>query len=234
MAVAPLRRAVERYGSIFVQVYGMTEAGGASILHPHDHILDGTPAQVRRLGSAGQAMLGYRVRVARPDGTDCAPEEPGEILVKGPGVMRGYWNNHPASVETLEDGWLHSGDVGFLDADNYLFVIDRKKDMIVSGGENIYPREVEEAIYFHPAVEEVAVIGVPDPRWGEAVKAFVVTKAGAGVTADEIIEHCRKHIASYKKPKSVEFLAELPRLPNKKIDKKQLRAPFWDGQSRHV
>ena len=234
MAVAQLRLAVAAFGPILAQIYGMTETGLGTILHPNQHVLDGDPQWVRRLHSAGQEALGYRIRVVRPDGSDCDPEEQGEIWVKGPGVMVGYWNNHPASLDALEDGWMKSGDIGTLDNDRFLFVMDRKKDMILSGGENIYPREVEEALYAHPAVAEAAVIGVPDPRWGESVKAFVVTAPGAAANEAELIEHCRKHIASFKKPKSVEFVGALPRLPNKKIDKKQLRAPYWQGHTRQV
>ena len=234
MAVAQLRAAIAAFGPILTQIYGMTESGLGTILHSHQHVLDGPPEWVRRLGSAGQEALGYRIRVVRPDGSDCAPEEQGEIWVKGPGVMAGYWNNHPATLDAIEDGWMKSGDIGAFDKDRFLFVLDRKKDMILSGGENIYPREVEEALYSHPAVAEAAVIGVPDSRWGESVKAFVVVAPGKTVAEGDLIEHCRKHIASYKKPKSVEFVAELPRLPNKKIDKKQLRAPHWAGRTQQV
>jgi acyl-CoA synthetase (AMP-forming)/AMP-acid ligase II len=234
MAVAQLRQAIAAFGPILVQIYGMTESGLGTILHPHQHVLDGAPEWIRRLGSAGQEALGYRVRVVRPDGSDCEPEEQGEIWVKGPGVMVGYWNNHPATLNAIEDGWMKSGDIGAFDKDRFLFVLDRKKDMILSGGENIYPREVEEALYTHPAVAEAAVIGIPDSRWGESVKAFVVLTPGNAANEGDLIEHCRKHIASYKKPKSVEFVSALPRLPNKKIDKKQLRAPYWDGRTRQV
>ena len=234
MAVAQLRQAIAAFGPILAQIYGMTECGLGTILHPHQHVLDGPPEWVRRLGSAGQEALGYRIRVVRPDGSDCEPEEQGEIWVKGPGVMAGYWNNHPASLDAVEDGWMKSGDIGAFDKDRFLFVLDRKKDMILSGGENIYPREVEEALYAHPAVAEAAVIGVPDSRWGESVKAFVVMTPGQGASEGDLIEHCRKHIASYKKPRSVEFVSALPRLPNKKIDKKQLRAPYWEGRTRQV
>ena len=229
MAVAQLRSAISVFGPILVQIYGMTETGLGTILQPHQHVLDGPAEWTRRLGSAGQEALGYKVRVVRPDGSDCDVDEQGEILIKGPGVMLGYWNNHPATFDALEDGWMRSGDIGAFDKDRFLFVLDRKKDMILSGGENIYPREVEEALFHHPAVKEVAVIGIPDDRWGESVKAFVVTAPGLSVTEADLIEHCRGYIASYKKPKSVVFVDALPRLPNKKIDKKQLRAPFWKG-----
>jgi acyl-CoA synthetase (AMP-forming)/AMP-acid ligase II len=234
MAVAPLRRAVEKYGPIFTQIYGMTETGSGTVLHAHEHVIGGNEKQQRRLGSAGKVVTSYQLRVVRDDGTDCNVEERGEILLKGPGIMRGYWNNHPATFAAIEDGWMHTGDIGLLDEDNFLYVIDRKKDMIVSGGENIYPREVEEVIYAHPAVMEVAVIGTPDERWGEAVKAYVVLRNGEQATETDIIEHCRQHIASYKKPKRVEFIDALPRLPNKKIDKKQLRAADWHGRDRAV
>ena len=230
MAVAQLRAAVSMFGPILLQIYGMTECGTGTILHPHQHVLDGPPEWTRRLGSAGQEAMGYKIRVVRPDGSDCEVDEQGEILIKGPGVLVGYWNNHVATFEALEDGWLRSGDIGAFDKDRFLFVLDRKKDMILSGGENIYPREVEEALFHHPAVKEVAVIGIPDDRWGESVKAFVVTSPDRSVTEAELIEHCRGYIASYKKPKSVDFVDALPRLPNKKIDKKQLRAPFWTGR----
>lgn len=234
MPVAQLQRALAMYGSIFMQVYGMTETGLGTVLLPHQHVLEGTPEEVRRLSSAGQAAQGYQIRVVRPDGSDCEPEELGEILIAGPGVMRGYWNNHPASFEAIEDGWMHTGDIGTFDKDAFLYVLDRKKDMILSGGENIYPREVEEAIYCHPAVLETAVVGMPDKRWGESVKAFVVLRPGATVSEREIIEHCRSLIASYKKPKQVVFIDALPRLANKKIDKKQLRAADWAGYARQV
>jgi acyl-CoA synthetase (AMP-forming)/AMP-acid ligase II len=234
MAVAQLRRAVSAFGPILMQIYGMTEVGLGTVLHPHHHVLDGPDKWVRRLASAGQEALGYRVRVVRSDGTDCEIGEEGEILIKGPGVMLGYWNNHPASIAAVEDGWMHSGDIGRFDDDRFLFVLDRKKDMIVSGGENIYPREVEEALAMHPAISDAAVIGVPDERWGESVKAFVVLASGASANEAEIIEFCRQSIASYKKPKSVEFVASLPRLPNKKIDKKELRKPYWQGKDRNI
>jgi acyl-CoA synthetase (AMP-forming)/AMP-acid ligase II len=234
MAVAQLRRALATYGPIFMQVYGMTETGLGTVLHTYQHVLDGTPEETRRLSSAGQVAMGYQVRVVRPDGADCDCEELGEILIKGAGVMRGYWNNHSATVEALEDGWMHTGDIGTFDKDAFLYVLDRKKDMIISGGENIYPREVEEAIYHHPDVAEVAVVGMPDERWGEAVKAFVVRKPQATVSQEDIIAHCRTLIASYKKPKQVVFIDALPRLANKKIDKKVLRAADWKGRDRQV
>jgi acyl-CoA synthetase (AMP-forming)/AMP-acid ligase II len=148
--------------------------------------------------------------------------------------MTGYWNNSAATVEALRDGWMHTGDVGFFDSEAFLFIVDRKKDMIVSGGENIYSREVEEALLAHPAVLQAAVIGVPDHRWGESVKACIVLRPACAAGEDELIQHCRSLIASYKKPRSIDFLDALPRLFNGKIDKKQLRARYWRDQGRQV
>ncbi|HLI27136.1 MAG TPA: long-chain fatty acid--CoA ligase [Chloroflexota bacterium] len=235
MPVDLLRRGIAAFGPIFMQLYGMTEIGAIGTgLHKHQHVLDGDPIAVRRLASAGQPLVTCEVRVVRDDGTDCAPGEPGEVLVRSPAVMQGYWNNPAATAEVLHDGWLHTGDIGTLDAEHYLFIVDRKKDMIVSGGENIYPREVETALETHPAVREAAVIGVPDEYWGEAVKAFVVLAPGASVTEAELIEHTRRQIASYKKPRSIEFVSDLPRLPNGKVRKSMLRAPYWTDRERAI
>jgi acyl-CoA synthetase (AMP-forming)/AMP-acid ligase II len=234
MSVALLREAMAAFGPIFTQVYGMTECVVGTILHAHEHRPDGNPAEVRRLASAGQPFFNHAIRVARPDGSDCAPDEIGDILIRGPSLMTGYWNNSAATVETLRDGWMHTGDVGFFDSEAFLFVVDRKKDMIISGGENIYSREVEEALLTHPAVLQAAVIGVPDPRWGESVRACVVLRPACTAGEDELIEHCRSLIASYKKPRRIDFVDALPRLFNGKIDKKELRARYWQDQDRQV
>jgi acyl-CoA synthetase (AMP-forming)/AMP-acid ligase II len=148
--------------------------------------------------------------------------------------MKSYWNLPEATEKTLVDGFVHTGDAGYLDEDGYVYVHDRVKDMIVSGGENIYPAEVESALFGHPAVADVAVIGVPDDRWGEAVKAVVVVKPGARVQADELVGYARGRIAGYKLPKSVDFIDELPRNPSGKILKRELRKPYWEGRDRHV
>ncbi len=234
MPVPTLRRAIAAFGPILTQVYGMTECIVASLLTPAQHCLDGSDADVKRLASAGQAFLGCSIRILRMDGGDAATGEIGEILVRGPGMMNGYWNNTTATVSTLRDGWMHTGDLGYLDADNFIFVVDRKKDMIISGGENIYSWEVEEALRSHPAVAEAAVIGVPDAEWGELVKAFVVVHPSVRASAEDLIGHCRSLIASYKKPRTVEFVAALPRSFNGKVDKKALRAPFQarEGETR--
>ena len=234
MSVALLKRAVAKFGPIFAQVYGLTEGLIGTILQPHQHLAEGSAVEVGRLASAGQAFTDGEVRVVRPDGLDCAVDEIGEIIIGGPGNMSGYWNNHELTLQVLRHGWLYTGDMGYLDQDSFLFVADRKKDMIISGGENIYSREVEEALMLHPSVEEVAVIGVPDQEWGESVKACVVLRAGQTAGFDELVEHCRNNLASYKKPRTIDFLEALPRMHNGKIDKKSLRAPFWAADRRQV
>jgi acyl-CoA synthetase (AMP-forming)/AMP-acid ligase II len=230
-----LRRGMAGLGPIFAQVYGMTESGGPGCsLHPHQHVLDGPPEVVRRLRSAGQPMVGCDVRCLRPDGTQCPPGEPGEIVIRSDGLMRGYWNNHAATNETIRDGYLHTGDIGETDDEGFVFVVDRLKDMIVSGGENIYSREIENALMGHPAVLEAAVVGAPDERWGERVVAFVVRRPGQDVSAEVITEHCRNAIASYKRPREINFIDALPKLPNGKIEKFKLRDPLWSGRARGI
>ena len=235
MPEAILRRAVKALGPIFAQVYGMTESGGPGcLLHQHQHILEGQPEVVRRLNSAGQPMTGCDVRIRRPDGSDCTPGERGEIAIKSDGLMRGYWQNDVATRETIRDGFLHTGDIGEMDDAGFVYVVDRLKDMIVSGGENIYSREVENALSNHPAVMETAVVGGPHERWGEAVVAFVVRRPGVTVSAEDITAHCAKSIASYKRPREIIFVESLPKLPNGKIEKYKLREPLWAGRARAI
>ena len=234
MPVPLLTRAIKAFGPIFIQVYGMTECLGGTTLKPHEHRIDGSPREQRRLASAGQPYLGTDLRIVRMDDSPADPGEIGEVLIRSPATMKGYWNNTAATVETLRDGWMHTQDLGYVDEDGFLFIVDRKKDMILSGGENIYSWEVEEALRRHPSVAEVAVIAVPDEEWGEAVKACVVLHAGASADESGLITFCREQIASYKKPRSIDFVPELPRLFNGKVDKKALRAPHWTGRDRQV
>jgi acyl-CoA synthetase (AMP-forming)/AMP-acid ligase II len=234
MPVPALRRAIGKMGPIFVQVYGMTECLVCTILKAHDHLIDGSDTQRRRLASAGQPALGNEVRIVRDDGSTCATGEIGEVIFRSPTAMTGYWNRSTLTAEILRDGWLHTQDLCFVDEAGFVFVVDRMKDMIISGGENIYSWEVEEALRAHPDVAEVAVIAVPDKVWGESVKACVQLRSGSAATADALIEHARTLIASYKKPRSVDFFESLPRLFNGKIDKKTLRAPYWQNQDRQV
>jgi acyl-CoA synthetase (AMP-forming)/AMP-acid ligase II len=235
MPEATLRRAMKALGAIFAQVYGMTESGGPGcILHQHQHVLDGPPDVVRRLSSAGQPMTGCDVRVRRPDGSDCGAGERGEIVIKSDGLMQGYWRNEVATRDTIRDGFLHTGDIGELDDGGFVYVVDRLKEMIVSGGENIYSREVENALTSHPAVLEAAVVGGPDERWGEAVVAFIVRRPGETATAEDITAHCVKAVASYKRPREIRFVDSLPKLPNGKIEKYKLREPLWAGRTRAI
>jgi acyl-CoA synthetase (AMP-forming)/AMP-acid ligase II len=224
MPVPVLRRALDMFGPVLIQFYGMTETGVSTVFQAHQHVLDGAEHQVARLASAGQATFRSRVKVVTGDGTDAAPGIPGEVWLSGPTIMCGYWQKPEMSAATLIDGWVRSGDVGKLDDEQYLTIVDRMKDVIITGGENVYPREVEEALLAHSAVEQAAVIGVPDPRWGEAVSAFVVPRNGEVAGADELIAFCRTRIASYKKPQRINFVSELPRLANGKVDKTALRA----------
>jgi acyl-CoA synthetase (AMP-forming)/AMP-acid ligase II len=232
MPEAPLRRAIGAFGTIFSQVYGMTESGGPGCtLHAHHHVLDGPTHITRRLRSAGQPMIGCEVRTVRSDGRICDVDEPGEIVIKSDALMSGYWKNPEATRQALCDGFLHTGDIGQVDADGFIYVVDRLKEMIISGGENIYSREVENALMSHPGVLEAAVVGAPDPRWGEAVAAFVVVRSGsAEPAASEIIAHCRGIIASYKCPRQIHFIEALPKLPNGKIEKFKLRDKLRDAQ----
>lgn len=234
MPVPLLRRCLEAFGPIFSQSYGMTECLAVSILKAHEHKLTGTEKEVRRLGSAGQPTLGVELKILRDDDTEGSAGDIGEVLIRSISTMKGYWNNEAATEQALRGGWMHTQDIGYIDEDGFLYILDRKKDMIVSGGENIYSWEVEEALRHHPAVSEVAVIGVPDKEWGESVKACIVLRQGKIVTEDELIAYCRSRIASYKKPRTIDFLETMPRLFNGKLDKKALRAPYWAGQDRQV
>lgn len=234
MPVPLLKRAIGRLGNIFTQVYGMTECLGCTVLKAHNHVLDGSEDERRRLASAGQPLLGNDVSILRDDGTACEPGEIGEIVIHSPTVMNGYWNKSTLTAEVLRDGWMFTQDLGFVDDGGYVYVVDRKKDMIISGGENIYSWEVEEVLRGHPDVAEVAVIAVPDMQWGESVKACVQLHPGSKATDTALIEYTRERIAGYKKPRSIDFLEALPRLFNGKIDKKALRAPYWASRDRQV
>jgi acyl-CoA synthetase (AMP-forming)/AMP-acid ligase II len=199
-----------------------------------DHVLEGSGEQMDRLASAGIPRTDVEVKIFDAEDNELPPGETGEIVTRSELVMKGYWRNPEATQETLRNGWLHTGDVGYMDRKGYLFIMDRSKDMIISGGENIYPREIEEVLLRHPAVREVAAIGVPDPKWGEAVKAVVALVPGRTATEEQIIFFCKQNIASYKKPKSVDFVDELPKSNYGKILKREIRAKYWRGQDRRV
>ncbi len=245
--IAPevLRQAIDVFGCEFMQGYGCTESSGGLTLLTNDDHQRALAGDEHLLTSAGRPAYGTEVRVVDEHGDDVAPHEIGEIIARGPQIMRGYWNLPEATAHALRDGWLHTGDAGTFDDEGYLYIKDRIKDMIVSGGENVYPAEVEQVLFEHEAVADAAVIGVPDDRWGEAVKACVVLKPdidGApdpeptradALTAD-LLAFCRERIAGYKAPKSVDFLAELPRNASMKVLKTELRAPYWSGLERDV
>ena len=227
-----LERAVEALGCGFVQLYGMTETCGAVTFLPAEDHVAGNP----RMRSAGKTIPGAEIRILDPaTNAELARGVVGEICIRSPTTMRGYWKQDEETARVIHaDGWVRSGDAGYMDEDGYLFIHDRVKDMIVSGGENIYSAEVENAISGHPAVAEVAVIGVPDPKWGEAVKVIVVLASGGAADAQGIIEFARQRIAGYKVPKSVEFVDALPRNASGKVLKRVLRAPYWEGRDRQV
>lgn len=233
IALDVLRQAVEVFGCGFCQNYGMTETAGTIVfLPPSDH----DPGGNRRMRGAGIPFPGTTIRIVDPDSRDPLPAgRTGEVEIHTIQVMEGYWNKPEETARVrMPDGWLRTGDAGYLDEDGYLYIHDRIKDMIVSGAENIYPTEVENALFGHPAVADVAVIGVPDAKWGEAVKACVVLKAGQSASEDELIAFARTRIAGFKLPKSVTFLAELPRNPSGKIVKRALRDPYWVGRDRSI
>jgi fatty-acyl-CoA synthase len=226
-----LLRAKQMFGCQFLQVYGLTETtGGGTFLQPEDH----DPAR-GKLRSCGRPAPGHEIRVVGNDNNALPHGEVGEIQIRANNVMKGYWNKADATAKAVcSERWFSTGDAGFFDADGYLYIHDRVKDMIVSGGENIYPAEVENALMGHPAIADVAVIGVPDDRWGEAVKAIVVKKPGVAAAPAEIIAFARNRIAGYKLPKSVDFIDALPRNPSGKVLRKDLRKPYWEGRARQV
>ena len=235
MPQAQLRSGIDIFGCSFVQLFGAgTEGGMQAILPAEDHIVGGTDVQTRRLSSIGRPTAFTEVRVVNEDGHPVNPGEIGEIISRGPANMREYWGKPEATAETLRDGWLHAGDMATVDEDGYLYLVDRKKDMIIRGGENIYPTEIELALCEHPSVLEAAVIGVPDDHWGENVHAIVVTRPGETLTGDDVIEFCRQRLASYKKPATVEFVDALPRNASGKILKRELREPFWKDAGRSI
>jgi acyl-CoA synthetase (AMP-forming)/AMP-acid ligase II len=229
-----LRRAIEVFGCDFGQGYGMTETTAVlTYMPPADHVR-ALRSKPELLMSAGRALAGTEIRIVDEHDRPVPNGVTGQIIGRGPQMMRGYWNQDEASAEALRGGWMHTGDAGIVDDEGFVFVQDRVTDMIVSGGENIYPREVEDVLFQHVAVADVAVIGVPDERFGEAVKAVVVVRQGQQVTEQEVIEFCRDKLGGYKRPRSIDFVAALPRNPSGKVLKRELREPYWAGQRRQV
>jgi long-chain acyl-CoA synthetase len=230
IATELLRESIRTFGCSFAQGYGMTEAAPLlTVLTEEERLVDD-----ERLRSAGREIVGVEVTVRREDGTPCEVGEVGEVVARGPNFMAGYWNKPEETQAALRDGWYWSQDLGYLDDDGYLFLVDRAKDMIISGGENVYSIEVEDALMSHPGVLECAVIGVPDDKWGERVHAAIVCKPGQSVEADELVAHCKERIAGFKTPRSIEFLDELPRSGAGKILKKDIRDRHWSSEGRRI
>lgn len=225
---AVLQKSIDTFGCRFTQTYGLTETtGSVTFLRHEDHAGE-------RMLSCGRATFGADMKVVDPEGKEVPNGEIGEIVYRGVGTMRGYWNRAEDTTDVVRDGWFHTGDAGTMDADGYFYIKDRIKDMIVSGGENIYPAELESVLAAHPAIADLAVIGVPDERWGETVKAMVVLKPGSQLTAEELIDWSRSLLAGYKRPRSVDFIATIPRNPSGKVLKRELREPYWRESGRQV
>ncbi len=227
-----LRECMHVFGAQFLQAYGMTETTGTVVmLPPEDHDPNGNP----RMRAAGKALPGVELKIIDEAGNEVQTGAVGEIVTRSSNNMMTYWNLPEATAKTMSaDGWIRTGDAGYMDADGYLFIHDRVKDMIITGGENVYPAEVESAIYGHPAIAEVAVIGIPDDKWGEAVMAICVPKPGTTIDEASVINWARERIAGFKVPKSIDIIAALPRNASGKILRKDLRAPYWEGRERQV
>jgi acyl-CoA synthetase (AMP-forming)/AMP-acid ligase II len=236
MSVDKLRESLDVFGPVMVQAYGQAEAPFVcTVLTPEDHvrILD-EPALAHRLASCGRASPFVRVAVMGPTGELLPTGERGEIVVQGDLVMKGYYQDPEKTAQSLKDGWLHTGDVGYRDADGYFYIVDRMKDLIVSGGFNISPSEVEQVLWAHPAVNDCAVVGVPDAHWGEAVKAVVELKPGAEWDGEAALGYCRERLGGMKAPKSIEVWDQLPRSAVGKVLKREIRERYWAGQARRV
>jgi long-chain acyl-CoA synthetase len=232
--VDQLKQAMATFGPVFVQLYGQGEAPitiTGLTASAHQKLLD---ANDPRIGSAGQVRTDVEAHCVDADDKPLPPGKAGEVVARGDVVMPGYWNDPAASAEALRGGWLHTGDIGYFDEQGYLFLLDRAKDMVISGGNNVYPREVEEVIILHPHVANCVVFGIPDDYWGEAVHAVVVAKPGETLTAQEIIAFCGDHMAGYKKPKAVDFVDELPVSGYGKILRREVREAYWVGHEGRI
>jgi long-chain acyl-CoA synthetase len=223
----------EKFGNIFTQGYGLTEAAPlVTVLFKEDHVLEGPKAKL--LSSAGKVGLPVEARIVDENDTPLKPGEVGEIEIRGKNIMMGYWKNPEFTATTLREGWLHTGDMGMIEEDGYIYLVDRKADMIITGGENVYPKETEDVLYAHPAIKECAVVSAPDDRWGKRIQTVVVLKAGQTVTEEELISHCKSKLAGYKCPKKIEFWDELPKTPIGKILRKDVKKHFWKSRERGI
>ena len=232
---AVLEECMRRLTPNFAQGYGLTESTMlATALTPEHHIISDDPVVKKRLQSAGQEILHADVRVVDSEGVELPCGQIGEIIIRGPNVMKGYWKDPALTAERIRGEWLYSNDMGYFDEDSFLYIVDRKVDMIITGGENVYPAEVENVIYRHPSVLEAAVVSAPDEKWGETVAASVVLKEGAVLSPDELIAFCKERLAGYKCPRIVTFVPTLPKSPIDKIVRKEVREEYWTGHKRRV
>jgi fatty-acyl-CoA synthase/long-chain acyl-CoA synthetase len=235
ISVEKLKEAIRIFGPILVQNYGQSESAMTVCrLGKEDHLLEGGPKQIARLASIGRPYSWVEVKVVDDNGKEISPGQPGELTVRGDHNMSGYFNNPEETAKTLRDGWVYTRDTAVMDEEGYVFLVDRKSDMIISGGENVYPSEVEQVLYQHAAVMEACVFGIPDEKWGEMVTAAVAIKPGSQVTEEELIDFCRQRLAKYKAPKKVTFHDVLPKNATGKILRRELRAPYWRGQDRAI
>jgi acyl-CoA synthetase (AMP-forming)/AMP-acid ligase II len=227
MPVQLLKDSLRAFPCSFAQLYGQTESGPlTTILRPEEHRAEATDERLARLASSGKSVLDYELKIVDQKGLETQPGEVGEIILKSEAMMLGYWEMPQETKDKIRDGWLYTGDLGKIDEEGFVYIVERKNDMLISGGVNIYPREIEEVLYKHDAVLEAAVVGFPDDHWGEAVKAIIVLKDGASANAQEIMDFCGEHLAGYKRPRSVEFWKELPKSPQGKILKRVIKEVF--------
>jgi len=227
LPVERIKEAVDKFGPILDQSYGQAESIIAiTHLPKEEHKIDGDPSHEKRLASAGREYPGVRIRIVDDSDNMCGTGEIGEVITRSDLVMRGYWNQPCKTEETLRGGWLHTGDIGYMDEDGYLYLVDRKHDKIITGGLNVFPREVEEVISTHPAIAQVAVFGVEDPLWGEAVTAAVVLRKGAESGEDELMAFCKERLAGHKRPKKFHYMDDLPKNPYGKVLRKDLKKKF--------
>jgi long-chain acyl-CoA synthetase len=230
-----LRQAMETFKCRFIQCYGATETSGfCGFLLPEDHMLAGSEKQLRKIASCGREAIWAELRVVDENGNNVKGDDVGEIIIKGDGVIKEYWKDPDKTKDAIKNGWWYSGDMAKVDEDGYISIVDRKTGMIISGGINIYPREIENVLYSHPTVKEAVVIGVPDREWGESVKAIVQLKEGMTANEQEIIDFCKQQLASYKKPRSVDFVDQFPLGIGGKILRRVVREQYWKGKDRKV
>lgn len=235
MAPSRIREAWQLFGPVLSQGYGAGETtGGLVALSTQDHRIALEEGREELLSSCGRIFSESELQLVDDDGKPVAQGEVGEIVIRGPDVFAGYWREPELSAAALKDGWLHTGDLARMDPHGYLTIVDRKKEMIISGGFNVYPSEIEQALYRHAAVYETCVVGVPDPVWGEAVKAVVVLRPGHTASQADLMAHCRDLLADFKKPRSIDFVSELPKNANGKLSRKDVKERYWAGQERRV